>query len=234
MILGGTEEAKALAARLVAAGHPVIVSLAGRAAADYPGTVRIGGFGGADGLAAVLRAERITHLLDATHPFAAAISPGAVRAAAMAGIPYLRLERPPWGAEPGDDFVMVKDAEAASAAVPEGARVFLTLGLRGLSPFLARRDLELVVRAIAAPDLEGRADVTVLRARGPFALADERALWAEHGFDALVTKNSGGSDAKLVAARENGALVVMIERPAGQPPADATTVDEMLARLGKG
>lgn len=233
LLLGGTTEAQDLAAALKRAELPFVVSLAGRARAHYPGPTRIGGFGGVDGIAVTLRAERFSHLVDATHPFAAEISPAAARAAADVGARYLRLERPPWRAGPLDWFVDVASAGEAAAALPAGARAFLTLGSRNLAPFLARRDLRLVVRAITRPDLGGRDDVTVIEARGPFALDAERALWDAHRFDALVTKNAGGaaSEAKLVAARERGIPVIMIARPAGQPPADAGTADALMAQL---
>ncbi|GAB5375362.1 MAG: cobalt-precorrin-6A reductase [Acuticoccus sp.] len=233
LLLGGTSEAQELAAALKREGLSFVVSLAGRARADYPGPTRVGGFGGVEGLAAVLRDGEFTHIVDATHPFAAEISPGAARAAAATGARYLRLERPPWRAGPHDRFVDVASAGEAAAALPAGACAFLTLGARNLAPFLARRDLRLVVRAITRPDLGGRDDIAVIEARGPFALDPERALWNAHDFDALVTKNAGGtaSEAKLVVARERGIPVVMIARPAGQPPADAGTADALMARL---
>lgn len=230
LLLGGTQEARALAAELTAAGLDVLVSLAGRAsAAAYPGETRTGGFGGEHALADFLRRGRFALLIDATHPFAATISPAAARAAYAAGLPYLRLERPPWHPEAGD--VEVPTLKAAAAALKPGSRTFLTVGSGSLAPFLERRDVAFVVRTVEAPDLMGRADIKVLRARGPFALADERALWDTHRFDTLVTKNAGGAatEAKLLVARERETAIVFVARPDGQPPADAVDVAGMMA-----
>lgn len=233
LLLGGTEEARELAAFLDAAGADFVVSLAGRAAADYPGTVRIGGFGGEEGLAETIRAEGFSVVVDATHPFAATISPAARRAARATRVRYLRLERPPWRRTTGDRWVEVDSLDEAAAALDENARMFLPLGAGGLAPFLARRDLRLVVRTIEPPDLADRTDVVVIRDRGPFDVESERALFARYGFDAMVTKNAGGeaTAAKLVAARERRVRVFMVRRPRGQPRADAATAERMMTRL---
>lgn len=230
LLLGGTHEARGLATAFAARGLPFVVSLAGRTKADYPGEVRIGGFGGAEGLAAYLRAERISLVLDATHPFAAEISPNAARAASVAGIPYLRLERPPW---PTAGAIEVPSLEAAAGALAPGTTAFLAVGAGSLAPFLARRDVRLVVRAVEPPALGDRTDVVVIRARGPFTPEGEQALWNAHGIETLVTKNSGGAatDAKLEVARQRGTRIVMIARPAGQPRPDAASVEEMLTLL---
>jgi len=233
LLLGGTQEAQELAASLHAAGVPFLVSLAGRAPAQYAGPVRTGGFGGAEGLAAAIREGRFTTVVDATHPFAATISPAAVRAAHAAGVSYHRLERPPWRPCAGDTWTFVASLGEAAARLSPGARVFLAVGAGGLAPFLYRRDVSFLVRAIAGPDTGGRDDVVVVRARGPFDVSGERALWDAHRFTALVTKNAGGaaSAAKLAVARERRTPVLMVRRPAGQPPADACSADAMMALL---
>ena len=151
----------------------------------------------------------------------------------MARIPYLRLERPPWRPTGADRWISAPNLKAAADALPGGANVLLTVGAGGLGPFLAREDLTLTARTIEPPNLGERTDVTVITARGPFELDDERKLLANGDFDALVSKNSGGeaTAAKLLAARERRLLVVMVERPRGQPRPNAASVEEMLKRL---
>ncbi len=229
LILGGTAEASALA-RLVARepGLAPILSLAGRTASPLPTPIpcRIGGFGGADGLAAHLRSEAIDLLIDATHPFAHQISINAAQAAVRANVPRLVLCRPPWAAGPGDDWRMVPAMEAAAMALGEAPRrVFLTIGRQELRPFQAMAaHHHYLIRSVDPPDpalLPPCAEV--ITARGPFPEAAERALMQRHRIEVLVTKNSGGADGKLVAARALGLLVVMAERkpaPSGETVSD--------------
>jgi len=233
LLLGGTEEARELAERLVGRGADLVTSLAGHTSADYPGAVRTNGFGGEEALADYIREGGFKVVVDATHPFAARMSPAARRAARAARARYLRLERRPWHRAIGDRWVDAGSLEEAAAAIDRGARVFLTVGARSLGPFLARRDLFLVVRTIEEPDLGGREDVVVIRDRGPFDLEKERALFDRYAFDALVTKNAGGEATapKLVAARERRLKVYMVRRPRGQPRANARTVDQMMRKL---
>lgn len=234
LILGGTEEARHLAETLQEMGVDTVTSLAGRTAdPQVSGPLRSGGFGGVEGLAKALTEGGYTVLVDATHPFAIHMSPVAKKAAKRVRVPYLRLERPPWRRMAGDRWITVPTIQAAADALPRGAHAFLAVGSHGLAPFLDRADLELTVRAIEPPDLEGRDDVTVITGRGPFDIDEERALIDSHDFDALVTKNAGGeaTAAKLIAARERRLLVVMVERPRGQPRPHAANVDEMLRRL---
>ncbi|OWJ60787.1 cobalt-precorrin-6A reductase [Inquilinus limosus] len=227
LILGGTTEAAALARALVDAGAwQVTTSLAGRtrAPAALPGAVRIGGFGGADGLAAYLRAGRIDRVIDATHPFAAAISAHAAAACAELGMPLLRIERPAWAPVLGDRWIDVADAAEATGwlagALPAGSAVLLTLGRQDVTAFRRCPDLRFVLRSIEPPAPEDLPpDCLLLNERGPFTLDGERDLIARHGIRAIVAKNAGGdaTAAKLAAAREASIPVVMIRRPA--PPA---------------
>ena len=213
LILGGTSEARALAGLLP--HHAVITSLAGRTSAPLlpPGEVRTGGFGGADGLATYLRARRIDVLVDATHPFAARISHNAAAAAATTGVALVVLRRPGWTAGPGDDWHRVPDLTAAAALLPHlGHRAFLTTGRQGIGAFAAV-DAWFLARSVEPPEPPMPGRLEVLLDRGPFALDGERRLLAEHRIDVLVTKDSGGPDAKLVAARERGVPVVMVDRP---------------------
>jgi precorrin-6A/cobalt-precorrin-6A reductase len=230
LVLGGTGEARRLAAALLAEGVGVLSSLAGRLAAPVlpDGEVRIGGFGGVEGLARWLAEQRPRAVVDATHPFAAQITGNAARAAAATGIPLLRLQRPGWTAGPGDDWRWVDSLAGAAEAVAGYGTVFVTTGRQGVGAFagLAGRCL---VRSVDPPEGPLPAGATMLLARGPFSLADEKALMVEHGVDVVVTKDSGGhlTEAKLVAARELGLPVVLVRRPP-LPPGVTTvaTVEE--------
>ncbi|HVT64200.1 MAG TPA: cobalt-precorrin-6A reductase [Mycobacteriales bacterium] len=218
LLLGGTTEARALAERLAASNLRVISSLAGRVSrpAMPVGEVRIGGFGGADGLAAWLRDHAAIGVVDATHPFAATISRNAAEACHATNTPLLRLERPGWDAEPGDSWHEVDSLDAAAAILPRlGRRVFLTTGRQELAPFASLADLWFLVRCVDPPTEALPPQAEVLLARGPYDAAAERALMQQHRIDVLVTKNSGGemTRGKLTAARELGVPVVMVSRP---------------------
>jgi len=220
LILGGTHEAHQLADALSEmAGIEIISSLAGRTRAPRlpKGAVRTGGFGGAEGLARYLREERITHLINATHPFADEISANAVAAAATAGIPLMRLLRPAWDAHPDDRWVAVQHAdEAADLCRREGGRIFLTLGSGEIEAFAGVHNAHFVVRMVDAPERLPLRDYRTISARGPFSLQDELRLLTEHHIGLMVAKNSGGAAtyAKIEAARRMRLPVIMIERPA--------------------
>ena len=225
LILGGTGEARQLAARLAADQRlDVISSLAGRVADPVrpAGRVRIGGFGGPAGLAAWLAAERIGAVIDATHPFAAGITASAVTAAGQAGLPLLVLRRPGWQAGPGDDWRRVPSMAAAAAALP-GDRVFLTTGRDSLAAFAADERRWFLVRSVEAPAPPAPPRMLVVLERGPFSEEGELALMRTHAIDVLVSRDSGGPQtaAKLTAARRLGIPVVMVDRP---PAATAPTV----------
>ncbi len=224
LLLGGTAEARALAAEL----HPdtaVISSLAGRVPdpALPVGEVRIGGFGGVDGLRRWLRDQRIDAVVDATHPFAARITANAAEACRHAGLPHVVLARPAWPL--GDAIVVDSDVDAAGVVARKGfARVFLTTG-RSRSAAFAAVDAWFLIRAVTAPDgddLPPRHEL--LLSRGPYHYVDERKLLVDYDIDALVTKNSGGdmTRAKVVAADDLGIPVVMVDRP--KLPADVHSV----------
>jgi precorrin-6A/cobalt-precorrin-6A reductase len=218
LILGGTAEARTLAAELAAdPALEVTSSLAGRTTGPRPpaGRTRSGGFGGAAGLAAWLRAEHVDAVVDATHPFAADISRHAAEAAAAVGVPLLALRRPGWTAGPGDRWHWADTVPHAAALLPAlGTRAFLTTGRQELAAFAAL-DLAILARTVEppAPPLPRRFEL--LLSRGPFTLDGERALLREHRIDILVTKDSGGpaTAPKLTAAREAGVPVVIVHRP---------------------
>jgi precorrin-6A/cobalt-precorrin-6A reductase len=227
LILGGTAEARELATTCAAKpGVEPVSSFAGVISAPRPpaGAVRTGGFGGPGGLADHLRAERYDAVVDATHPFAVTISQSAVEATAAIGVPLLVLRRSGWTARVGDDWRRVPDLPAAVDLLPRlGERVFLTVGRRAVAAFAGVDPCWFLSRSIEppAPPVPGR--LTVLLDRGPFVVDGERALLAEHRIDVLVTRDSGGADAKLTAARERGIPVVLVDRP--PPPGGATIVD---------
>jgi precorrin-6A/cobalt-precorrin-6A reductase len=237
LILGGTHEAFQLAEQLAATGGvDFISSLAGRTRDPRlpKGPVRTGGFGGAGGLAGYLRAEGITHVVNATHPFAAQISANAVAAAETASIPLLRLLRPAWTARHDDRWVAARHGpEAAELCRRQGGRIFLTLGSGEIDAFAAVHNAHFLVRMVDAPERLPLSDYRVIAARGPFSLQDELRLLAEHHVGLIVAKNSGGAAtyAKIEAARRMGLPVVMIERPAialdPRSPAVASVEDVM-------
>ncbi|MCA3573966.1 MAG: cobalt-precorrin-6A reductase, partial [Aestuariivirga sp.] len=217
LILGGTREARELASLLTAEGRSVVTSLAGvtRTPALPPGEVRTGGFGGAGGLLSYLRREAIALVVDATHPFAARMSANAHEASAAAGVPLLRLERPPWQPGPGDRWTPAETVAAAAAALPPGARVLLTIGRKEVAPFFAKGDLGGIARMIEETAEPLPPNWSLLMERPPFSVAYERKLLVDNALAWLVTKNAGGgeTEAKLVAARELGLPVIMVARP---------------------
>jgi precorrin-6A/cobalt-precorrin-6A reductase len=240
LILGGTGEAGALARAACARFGErlsVTTALAGRTEQPGPlrGRVRIGGFGGAEGLAAYLRQERIDRLIDATHPFATRISAAARLACERAEVPRLLLLRPTWRRHPRDRWIEVDDARAGAAVVGRvGRRAFLTVGSSELAAFAATQAVHFVVRLIEAPRVPlPLPSYEVIVGRGPFALAEERRLLRRHAIDVLVCKASGGgaTEAKIIAAREFGLPVVMLRRPPPEPGEAVDTVEAALAWL---
>ncbi|MFJ8545096.1 cobalt-precorrin-6A reductase [Streptomyces sp. NPDC093586] len=241
LVLGGTTEARRLAALLAdRPGVRVTTSLAGRVTRPGPvdGEVRVGGFGGPDGLAAWLREQRVDALVDATHPFAGTITANAVRAAAVCGTPVVILRRPGWHPGPGDRWHPVASLPEAAGLLPElGRRVFLTTGRLGLGAFAHLTGLHFLARSVEPPEPPLPPDTRVLLARGPFTVADETALLRDHRIDVLVTKDSGGAAtvAKLTAARDLALPVVVVRRPPlpeGVPV--VPDVPGVLERLGLG
>lgn len=233
LLLGGTAQARELAARLDAvAGLRVVSSLAGRLAEPAPpgGEVRSGGFGGVDGLAAWLRAHEPAVVVDATHPFAEQISRHAVLAARATASPLLRLQRPGWTPQDGDRWLRVPDVRAAADLLPTvGRRPLITTGRQHLAAFTGHPAcslLHVVARCVEPPTGPLPTRTTVLLAQGPYSLAGERALLSEHRIDVVVTKDSGGDQtrAKLDAARELGLPVVMIDRPSAPEGPTVATV----------
>ncbi len=232
LILGGTRDARELASGLLAEGHAVITSLAG--VTENPilpdGEVRTGGFGGTEGLVRYLRAEDISAIMDATHPFAAQMSAQAAEAAHEAGVSLLRLERTAWVERPGDRWTNVSSAAEAIAMLPTGARALVTIGRKGIPAFLARSDISGVARMIEPPQAKMPSSWRLKLERPPFTLEHERELIIHYHVTHLVTKNAGGEDtaAKLEAARQLGIPVIMIQRPPKPAAISFTTTREMI------
>lgn len=237
-MLGGTGEARELAHALVQSGkYELLVSLGGRTdkPAAQPVLVRIGGFGGADGLAAFLREGRFDLLIDATHPFAARISRNAVEAAAAVGIPAFALRRAEWTQKRGDNWQHVASLpEAIDALGPLPRRVFLAIGRQEAhraeaapQHFYLVRSVDAVEPPLALPELYSVLD------RGPFDVESEAALLSDHLIDAVITKNSGGAAtyAKIEAARRLGIEVLMIARAPAPAMQAVAKVEEALAAI---
>jgi precorrin-6A/cobalt-precorrin-6A reductase len=230
LLLGGTAEAAWLARELSEwPGVHVVSSLAGRVRAPSlpPGQVRIGGFGGRQGLIDWLCTRRIQAVIDATHPFAGTITTTAAEATERLRLPFVVLRRPGWQAGPGDDWHWAASLDAAADLLPSlGSRAFLTTGRTGLAAFAALDDVWFLVRTIELPD-PPLARCAVVVGRGPFTVPGELELLRQHRIDVLVTKDSGAqmTAAKLVAARHLGLPVLLVRRPP-LPPAPVVTTGE--------
>lgn len=235
LLLGGTREARTLATLLAArGGFQVVSSLAGRVREPRlpEGRVRTGGFGGVDGLTGWLLDNGIDAIVDATHPFAAAITDNAAIAAETARRPIVHLRRPGWTQLPSDRWLRVPALDAAATVVSElGERIFLTIGRQGVGTFARLLEPWFLIRSIDPPTAPLPPRHELLLARGPFTVAAETALLNERRIEALVTKDSGGeqTEAKLTAARTLELPVVMIDRPG--LPAGANIVETVAGAL---
>jgi precorrin-6A/cobalt-precorrin-6A reductase len=222
LILGGTTEATALARRVAEEGLSGVVSLAGRVERPLrqPLPQRVGGFGGVEGLMRYLEAEGVTHLIDATHPFASQMSRNAVDACARSGLPHCLLTRPAWSPEPGDDWRRVPDIAGAVAALDRPRlNVMLAVGRMHLAEFAPNPQHRYLLRLVDPPkDPLPLPETEIIVDRGPFDMATDAALMQAQGIEIVVSKNSGGTGAhaKIAAARALGLPVIMIDRP--EPP----------------
>jgi precorrin-6A/cobalt-precorrin-6A reductase len=236
LLLGGTTEASLAARALAQGGMDAVFSYAGRteSPAPQPLPLRVGGFGGVAGLVGYLRAEGISHEIDATHPFAAQMSRNAHAACVQLGVPLLALQRAPWAAGVGDDWRHADDIAGAVAALPNHpARVFLAIGKQNLAPFAALAQHHYLVRLVDAPSAPPLPRCTVIIAKGPFDVAGDTALLRAHAITHVIAKNAGGvgASAKLAAARALGLPVIMIARPSVPQRDSVDTVAGMMAWL---
>ncbi|MCA1909748.1 MAG: cobalt-precorrin-6A reductase [Magnetospirillum sp.] len=238
LILGGTRDAYDLAQILASQpGLRVVSSLAGRT--DAPrrpaGEMRVGGFGGPQGLASYLRDNGIDAVVDATHPFAMQMGWNAARACAETGTRLLRLERPAWQAGPGDRWHFVDDwQQAAPWLAANSRRALLAVGRQDVAAFAGLDHIWFLIRSVQPPDPPpSLAQAEFLLARGPFDQQAEHDLLRTHRIDTIVCKNSGGvTDGKLLAARQLGLPVVMRQRPPRPATAQATDIPQVLDWLG--
>lgn len=238
LILGGTAEASALAEHVARAGLSAVYSYAGRVShpAAQPLPMRIGGFGGVEGLAEYLRTTGVTHVIDATHPFAAGISRNAIAACALVDAPLIGLVRAPWAPVDGDRWQRVSDIKSAVQAFdkpPE--RVFLAIGRQEVAAFAAQPQHTYLLRFVDKPDTPPPLpNHHILIARGPFDLTEDTALLKEHRIDLVVSKNAGGmgARAKIDAARGLGLPVLMIDRPKLPERHEVSSVDAVMDWLG--
>jgi len=239
-VLGGTTEASALAVLLAGRGDAAVLSYAGRVANPkvQPIPVRVGGFGGVEGLVAYLRAHDVTYLVDATHPFAARMSANAVMAAARAGVAHIALTRPAWVPGPDDRWTRVSDIEGAVAALAGPARrVMLALGRMHVDAFAVQPQHEYLLRFVDTPEqIPGLPRHHLVVNRGPFDVDGDRRLMAAHGIEIVVCKNAGGTgaQAKLGAARALGLRVIMIDRPALPARLEVQAAEDVLHWLDHG
>ncbi len=234
LILGGTSEASALARAVAARGIDAVISYAGRVERprDLPVPRRVGGFGGVAGLADYLRANAITHVVDATHPFAAQMSRNAVEACVLTGVPLVALTRPAWTPGPGDNWREVPDiASSVTALDVPPRRVMLAIGRMHLAAFAAQPQHAYLLRLVDPPETPPPLPRhAIIVSRGPFTVEGDTALLREYGIELLVAKNAGGSGAraKLEAARALGLPVIMIARPPLPERQEVTTPEAVL------
>jgi len=238
LILGGTTEARQLGERLARRdGLAVTLSLAGRTASPvkHAVAVRVGGFGGAAGLASYLVEHRIEALIDATHPYATIISQNAAAAARQTKTAFMTLRRPPWIAVADDRWIEVNDAGEAAAAIGRQPRsVLVTIGRNELVRFAGAPQHRYLIRSVDPVELPLPVPhVTYLTARGPFNEADDRALMQTHAIDVVIAKNSGGAAAygKIAAARSLGIGVIMLRRPPAPDAPAVETIEDAVAWL---
>ena len=234
LLLGGVTEALAIA-RTLGPQHVYSLAGVGRVPGDLGCEVRVGGYGGAEGLAQYIREQRIDLLLDATHPYAAQISHNAALAAAASGIPCWALRRPAWVTQTGDDWREVAHWSELVEALAPFERPLFTLGREPLEHLHEIPPEQFwTLRALDA--YPGTARCDVIGARGPFLIDDERKLFAQRRIDVLISKNSGSSatEPKLQVARERGVPVLILKRPTlAQVDREFSTVEDLLESLAQ-
>ncbi|KIN63028.1 Precorrin-6x reductase [Sulfitobacter noctilucicola] len=237
LLLGGTTEASRLADTIAAAGIDAVFSYAGRTNTPVaqPLPTRIGGFGGIDGLVRFLITERITHVIDATHPFAAGMTRNAFAACQSVNLPLIRFERPAWVAGIADNWTMATAVEDIPALLPDmPTQVFLAIGKQQIGLFASKPQHHYLLRLVDHPAAPiALPDKTIVVARGPFDQQGDTELLKAHGITHVVAKNSGGTgaQAKLEAARALGLPVIMANRP-DVPGRSLASIRDVMSWLG--
>ena len=110
----------------------------------------------------------------------------------------------------------------------------LAVGRMTLDDFAPNPQHHYLLRLVDAPEREVPLPLTtVVLDRGPFSVDGDVALMRDHGIDIVVSKNAGGTGAvaKIVAARELGLPVIMIDRPAIPDRPTVPNVDAVLGWL---
>jgi precorrin-6A/cobalt-precorrin-6A reductase len=236
LILGGTHEARDIAERLFSLGHDVTTSLAGVTTSPIlpVGKLRVGGFGGVEGLVEYLRAHQVEVLVDATHPFAAIMSRHAFDAAQIVVCRLLRFERAAWLPVAGDNWINVASLAEAAAVLPNNSFVLLTTGRKDLGPFLGRSQVFGIIRTVEPIAQTLCGGWRVILERPPQSLECELALMRDNAVTHLVTKNAGGERtwAKLQAARLLGLPVIMVRRPIKPKCETVSIIEDVAMRLG--
>lgn len=236
LILGGTAEARVIASELISVGHDVTSSLAGVTSKPLlpDGKVRVGGFGGAEGLRHYLQQNAVDILVDATHPYAAIISRNAFEAVQFGPTQLLRFERAAWSLMKDDNWTSVATLTEAAKFLPAGAKVFITTGRKDLRPFLDRTDLSGTIRTVEPPAETLPANWRVILDRPPHTIENELALFQREAFTHIISKNAGGTAtrAKLDVARQLAIPVVMVQRPFKPACETFTNVQTLIMRLG--
>ena len=234
LLLAGTFEARVLAKKLQEKFSDVrlTASFAG-AVKDLPDLgvpTRIGGFGGIEMLCQYLQTEKVSLIIDATHPFAAQMSWNAFNAAEREDVAILRLERPAWQQAPNDLWHPVASMEDAADVIPEEARAFLAVGRKEIATFYRRSDIIGTARMIEPPPVSLPGHWSLVLARPPQSAEEEVELFKEKGITHVVTKNSGGTraNAKIEAARQMQLPVILVDRPELPSTDTAATVNDVL------
>lgn len=233
LIFGGTGDARDIAERLVALGHDVTTSMAGKTQAPVlpKGNVRAGGFGSVARLRDFIQENRFDWIIDALHPYAVTMSGNLIAATKTMDVRVVRLARPDWEMPPTAIVERFTSAADAITSAPEAARLLITSGHQDLDCLKARSDCTAQIRLIEPPETPLPANASILLDRPPYTLEGEVALMQGHAITHLITKD-GGSTAtrgKIDAAAELGVTICLITRP--EPPDGrwVASVDEIIA-----
>lgn len=245
LLLGGTADTPRLAERLLACGATVLVSLATDTPLALPSHPRLHVRRGrldVEACIALLRAEGVTLLLDASHPYAEDARCMAREAAQRCGIRYAAYIRPAAGTAIPDGLEWIEAAsheEAARQACEPREPILLTIGSRHMEVYVREaRALGVPVFARILPGAEAEAACraaglgveSCIVGRGPFSHADTLALLRAHRIGVMVTKDggeAGGLPEKLHAARDAGCRVILVARPK-VPPDAWSSLDALL------
>ncbi|MFZ3171450.1 MAG: precorrin-6A reductase [Carboxydocellales bacterium] len=251
LLLGGTGDSRDLAVFLIAGGQEIMLTTVtgyGAQLAEQTGVhlVLSGALSPAQ-LRALISKHQIKAIVDATHPYAEAISHNAIAIAGECSLSYCRYERQNTAIEEEPLLYRVNSLEEAAKKASElGDNILLTIGSKGLEKFLQSPDIQgkrVIARVL--PDREvigkclelGLTAKEIIAMQGPFSRELNQAIYRQTATTVVVTKDggtTGGTDTKLNAAIEMGIPVVLILRPKLDYPHKCTTFQEVLDFLTKG